>query len=53
MCPAAVILLVLGVIWGVSVIPWPNNPAPAWSGNLVAFLFCAVLALHVFHAVGL
>lgn len=52
MSAASVILIVLGILWLVAVIPWPNNQWP-WAGGLVAFLFCAVLALHVFHAVGL
>jgi len=53
MSTAAVILLVLGILWLVSVVPWPQSQVPGWAGNVVAFLFCVVLALHVFHAVGL
>lgn len=52
MTPAAVILLVLGILWLVSVIPWPQAPPP-WAGGIVAFLFCVVLALHVFRFAGL
>jgi hypothetical protein len=51
--PSAVILLVLGILWLVSAIPWPQSQVPGWAGNVVAFLFCVVLALHVYHAVGL
>ena len=52
MSVAAVILLVLGVIWAVTAIPWPNNQTGQYS-PFVAFLFCVVLALHVFHGLGL
>ena len=52
MSPAAVILLVLGVLWLVTAVPWPNNQTERFS-PLVAFLFCAVLALHVFRFAGL
>jgi hypothetical protein len=52
MTPAAVILLVLGIIWFVTAAPFPNNQWGNYSG-FAGFLFCVVLALHVFHALGL
>jgi hypothetical protein len=45
---SAVVLVVLGIMWLCS-LPWPSTPVPGWASNLVAFLFCVTLALHVYH----